>query len=267
MKSMKSMLAIIPLLLVASNAFALDEGPNPNSTLATYCANGICHTPNTHATTVSTAGLTLPSKSTNLIGIQVTQACEALLKHNYNSTCLPYSKMQQFDNTNPFWAGHFISTPWYHRTKPMVPNFYNFQNTTFVVMVDPTSDFSVRAKMIYVGDKNFTYINKNDVSTNGGLSTISYINRSMSGCDEALIAPDLGLLNDTIHYMESGCVTTHYNTTKITTQKEIPFDWSSPFSSTHAQKFVYSIKKTGGLGDCITHKCNFTDPYKKAGWD
>jgi|SRR6185437_1814580 len=286
---------IIALLacLSISSAYGQVTNPSTGDTIAQYCANGICHTPGGPTlilnktspslqptpvqTPVGKVKLSQPcigdncSKVTQVkqlgkIGIQLVPICITELKNHINSTCLNYNIIKPFDNTNPLWAGMWVEQPYEHRLNPKIKNHENFNPNPWSIMVDPNADYTINAKMIYVNNDNFTWINP-DQTSNKGIVMITHMNRYVSpNCVEATVAPNLSLINDTIFYLESGCKTTSYNDTKIITQKEIAFSFNNPYSSLHYKEQVSNVKKTGGLGNCISQQCSYTDPYKKTGW-
>lgn len=286
---------IIALLacLSISSAYGQVTNPSTGDTIAKYCSNGICHTPGgptvkltqnslsvqpaPEATAVGKVKLSQPcignncSKVTQVkqlgkIGIQLVPICITELKNHINSTCLDYNIIKPFDNTNPLWAGLWVEQPYEHRLNPKIKNHENFNPNPWSIMVDPNPDYTINAKMIYVNNDNFTWINP-DQTSNKGIVMITHMNRYVSpNCNDATVAPNINLINDTIFYLESGCKTTSYNDTKIITQKEIAFSFNNPYSSLHYKDQVSSVKKTGGLGNCISQQCSYTDPYKKSGW-
>lgn len=263
---------IFSFILITPNVFGISPGPavpQGNSTQSVYCADGICHTPNTPLSSVPTSSgptLTLPAIHTNLIGIQLSETCLRMIQNNVTNTCLTYKQLKPLDTTNPLLAGKWTDKPYTHRLPPLVKNTYSFNDST-IVMVDPNLDFSTRARMLIVTDDNFTWVNKAEVSTNGGLTTHEFLNQYASlNCDEAKVPSDFNLVNETLHYLESGCTHSDYNNTVTITHPDIPWQWDNPFSSLHQQNYVKSVKATGGLSDCIHHKCTYTDPYKKQGW-
>lgn len=263
----------IVLLLVFStiSSFGLAYASGPivptgNNTVTQYCLNGICSTSHTLPWN-ATIGLNQPGMYTHgisqrlspLIGIQDTQVCLKLIKANSSNHCLTYDKLKSLDNTNPAFAGQWVQQPYYHRLAPKVLNHYNFNPNKFIVMVDPDPDFTARARMIYVTDKNFTWVNPNDVSTNNMIKI--YVNRSISDCSIATVAPIPSLVNDTLHYMESGCTKTSYNDTQIGYMKQIPFDFAN-CTQCHYQTWLSQAKQI--TQNCITQKCTpLKDPNSR----
>lgn len=298
-----SLMGCLSILFLLPNISAQVSNPSTGDTIAQYCSSGICHTPGAtqiinktsrqiqpvqNNDTIGTVKLTQSCignvcgnvslvKQLGKIGIQLSQVCLADLKNHLNSTCLKYSDLKQFDNTNPLYAGLWVEQPYEHRLNPKIKNHENFNPNPWAIMVDPNAEFTTLAKMIIV-DTHFNYTNQND-SSNRGLSMKVYQDRYVSNnCVEARVGPNIALIQDTINYLESGCTSTSMNTTKIITQKEIPFSYDNPYSSLHLNSYQKSIlhghsyyngnKTSGGLGpnDCIRHLCSFTDPYKKVGY-
>ena len=291
-------------ILVTSQAYAQVTNPSTGDTIAQYCSNGICHTPGTNQVinrtslsiqpiqnndTIGSLKLTqscIDNKCNHItsiqqlgkIGIQLSQVCLRDAIFNLTTTCLNYSDLKPLDNTIPFFAGQWVDKPYEHRLPPKIRNHENFNPNPWAIMVDPNADFTKISKMIIV-DTHFTWTNQND-SSDRGLSMKSYQDRYVSSdCNEARVGPSLQLIQDTITYLESGCTTTNMNTTKIISQKDIPFSYDNSYSTLHLDTYFKSIlhghtittnstRTTGGLGpqNCITHICNFTDPYKKVGY-
>lgn len=269
-------IGLIPAAFAAgsgSNAPILMPVPNPNpvhSTIQLYCQDGICHTTPVAKTPVKgkatiSARQIIPTQN-KYIGIQQSQVCKNLITSKSESSCLGYLDLVPFDNTNPLWAGRWtMDDNYYHRLAPKIKNHYEFNNNTFVVMVDPNPDFANRARLITVTNENFTYVDQKDGSV-GGINMTSHINRFVDpSCRSATVAPIAWLVNDTVHYLESNCTKTLFNGNVTTTQKEIAWSYDNPYSSLHLKAMTDSIKHSGGLGDCRYVKCP-TDPYKKVGW-
>lgn len=293
-----SIIGCLSILLMPSS-FAQVTNPSTGDTVGTYCSSGVCHTPggvinptrpNVTITipvnnTVGTVKLTqscigkICNKITTVqqigkIGIQLSMVCLAELKSHTNSSCLNYNDLKQFDNTNPLYAGLWVEQPYEHRLAPKIRNHENFNPNPWAIMVDPNADYTTSAKMIIV-DTHFTWTNQND-SSDRGLQMKSYVDRYVSdNCVEARVGPSLPLIQDTITYLESGCTTSNMNTTKIISQKEIPFSYANSYSTLHLQSYLASIlhghsgantnNTGGGIGpqDCIRHTCSFKDPYAK----
>ena len=288
-----SLLGCLSLIILIPSSYAQVTNPSTGDTIAQYCSNGICHTPGgpttiitrnsssvqaaPQATPIGTVKLSQPcignycntvTQVTQLgkIGIQLTNVCLTDLKNHLNSTCFNYNDLKVFDNTNPLWAGRWVEQPYEHRLNPKIKNHENFNPNPWVVMVDPNADYTLNAKMIYVADKSFTWIDPNDAS-NKGLAMKTHVDRYVSpNCMEATVAPNLVIIDDTIKYLESGCTITNYNDTKIINQKEIAFSYDNPYSTLHYQAQLKQVKATGGLGLCLQNQCNIKDPYKKVGY-
>ena len=273
-----SLMGCLSILLI-SPVYAQVTNPTNENTISKYCSSGTCSTGPIINFNYSAIQSSNSLKFPNLIGIQLSQACITMLKNHINSTCLTYNDLKQFDNTNPVWSGQWVDSPYYHRLNPKVKNQFSFNlnNQPNTVMVDPDSSFMAYAKMITVENGNFTWINPNDQSI-GGLTTLTHVDRYLLGCDNAIVAPNLSLIQDTIKYLESSCTTTSFNDTKLNTHTEIPFSYNNPYSTLHLSNYLSSFlhghsyfnatETTAGLGpsDCIHKQCSYTDPYKKVGY-
>jgi len=207
------------------------------------------------------------ASSSPLIGIQNSQACMIMLKNHIPNKCITYDQITFLDNTNPLFAGLWIEKPYLHRADARVSNHYKFNMHPFVVMVDPNPDFEIRSKMIIIQSQNFTWINPDEISSNG--IRIEHHNRFVSNCSYALVAPDVALINDTVNYLENGCKSTNYNDIfKIVTHLK-PFSMNNPFASWHYSNYTRTHSLGGsGFGDCLRHHCvQPTDPYIKSNWN
>jgi hypothetical protein len=222
--------------------------------------------PNIEAITINkptNATKTYLSQS-NRIGIQLSPTCITLIKNHMNTTCPTYDKLKPLDNTNPIWAGQWINDTYYHRHLPRVSNHYLMNQNTFIVMVDPDPNFTTISKMIIIQAGNFTYTNPSD-SIGNNHTRNEYQNRFVSGCTEAIVAPLPSLIEDTLHYMESGCKITAYKEKVTTKTKDTPFQYGNPYSSLHYKNQINQLKQHP-MGDCIHKKCDISNPYKKKGW-
>lgn len=214
-----------------------------------------------------------------ILGIEFSESCSKILQYNINSSCPQLSQLTKYDTSNQKVSGQFIL---YHgkiiRTNPEFKNHWlYYTNETVCVYCDLDLAQPDLFKTIFIEPSSFTFINKADNSTN--YKYISYSERYVSeDCSTATIAYSDKLLNDTISYMLSNCTKTNIQTNQTNTLKEIPFSYDNPFSSLllknylneimHGHNYFEGNHTQGGLGpeNCITHKCNFTDIYKKPGW-
>ncbi len=202
--------------------------PSGNSTLQKYCANGICSTSLTTAAYLNaTMGFFAYGNYSNgihlnnstLISIQLSKTCIDLETHGIPSNCPGYNVYQFLDTTNPKYMGQWTNhTGFYHKLPPISRQSWNFvTNASFVVSVDPDSDFTTRAKTITINDGHITYTNPDQIVSNHLRS--EYYDRFVSAdCSNAIISgykdnPKFSawLANDTVHYLESGCTETKYD--------------------------------------------------------
>jgi len=225
-------------------------------------------------TNQSSTGLYV-SKS-QMIGIQLSQGCQIMEKNHIKSNCITYDRIKFLDNTNPLWSGLWVNDTWYHRLAPHVKNHEMMNLNTFVVMVDPNPDFTTRAKMIVIQSDNFTWINPDDGVGNNH-TRIEHVNRMITDCSQATVAPAISLIKDTLLYLENGCTHTNYNDKILIKTGNQPFSFVNPYSTLHQDTYLKSIlhnhlsyngnHTSGGIGpsNCITHYCTpVKNPY--ANW-
>lgn len=207
-----------------------------------------------------------------IIGVQESQVCQALLKNHIPNNCIGYDKLKQIDNTNPLVYGMWLNDTWYHRGQTHVKNSYLFSRPG-TILVDPDSDYTVRAKMIISQNGDFTYINPDENVTNHFRT--EYYNVFVAGCSQAIVSPDLKLINDTIHYMLNDCSDPNFylNHSKKYSTPDTPFrmntwqmlqnNWIKTIFNGH--QIVSDNHTSGGFGpsDCIHFKCKYIDPGKK----
>lgn len=283
---------MILVILLAGISFSLaysqtSPGPsNPNpgpNTVTQYCYNGVCNTnmssPHFNETIGQYAvgnysnGISL-SKS-HMIGIQLSQTCIRMQEQGIPNHCLTYDELKPLDNTNPLFAGLWTDKNYPHRMAPRASNFWIGQNTTWIVMVDPTADFSTRARMITVEDNNFAWFNPDDNNTRNNqtgdyLPISTHQGRAVFSCSISTVAPNLWLVNDTLHYLESGCTKTNYNDTIVSYQKTLPLDYNSWNMKTLNWLSHFAFNGTSRLAEnCIFtwSKCDIpTDPYHNHGF-
>lgn len=223
-----------------------------------------------------------------LIAVQLSQACLTLIKENITNICPPYDKIKNNDNTNPIFAGLWVGKPYYHRLAPKVLNHYNFNPNKFIVMVDPNPDFTARARVIDIVPNPLQYTLVTDNATSVRLEHYGrFITNDCSGATVGSYSNmtfTTWLISDTVKYLESGCTKTQFNDTKVNIVKQIPFNYNNPYSILHENAFMSTILRGHsyfgsnstlggiGLGNCITQKCNLpSDPYHnkdpKFGWN
>lgn len=201
------------------------------------------------------SGFTTLDKS-RLIGIQLAQGCLTAFEHNRPTNCISYDKVAFLDNTNPNWSGQWTSIPYFHRLPPQIKNAYNFYDSPYVVMVDPSGDFSTKAKMIYVTADNYTYANPDEVIS-AHLRTEIY-NRSVVNCETATVAPIISLIADTVTYMENGCQNSSINMTQTIATPNYVIDYENA-TAIKNEKELAQIKKTIATHNCINTNCPTVD--------
>lgn len=196
-----------------------------------------------------------------IIMVIPSESCQKVIKYHMKSDCPTDDMLIKYDTSNQLISGHFITKDGITvRTNPEVKNHWVwYKNET--VCVDCTGDFMNPDlyKMIIIEPHGFTFIDKYALVPNHQWN--SYSDRHMAGCNTATIAYSDSLLNDTIHYMESNCTITKFNSTKINVIPSQPWDFDNPYSSLHYKSTIDLIKKVS-IGNCI-NGCTVTTSTKK----
>lgn len=254
--------------------------------LGLVCIIILSFTPGVNASSISLGSIITGSvytTSPTLITIDLSNQCLALVKHNQTSECPTYKKILPYDNSNQMLSGKFVTTDnFFHRQLTNTINHWGlYAPGTWIVMIDPDYNAIIHSKEISLVP-SLTYIIK-DQTVGSNHTRNEYHDRYVDpGCTSAEIVYSDFLLNDTIHYLESGCTITKYNETKIiSTPNKTPIDYKNPFSSLRLQnqlKIIFNGKSQlyneniptgGGLGpgNCInTSHCTFTTSSKKPGY-
>ena len=249
------------------------------STQSQYCTGGTCNTggspplPTNYTKSVSHLPVML---------IHLSQTCEILDRYNMTG-CITVKDLIPYDNSNQMLSGKFVNHDGiYTRTPPQIKNNWLAYAYSDHIITCVECYFDVTAteksKEIIEQTNTFTYVNKTESESKNVL--YNFANRYMQGCDTATIGNIPGLLNDTIHFMLNNCISTatNFNGTQKHTRVLHPFSFDNPFSSLkeitllknlmHGKSSSNTNMTSGGYGpsDCIRHKCDFIDPYKKAGY-
>lgn len=201
------------------------------------------------------------------IAIILSQQCLTALKNHAETSCPDYSILFNWDNTDHFYYGHLINdSGFFHRSKILVPNYYNIvkPNQT-IIGVDPGNKFIQSSKIITIVPDGFTYINAAE-SVGANHTRNEYHDRYVEGCKLATISYSSFLLNDTISYLKSNCTKTNFVDHVQKQTGNQAFTFNNPYSTLHQQNLIHQIKSTGGMKNCITQQCNYTDPYAKVGY-
>lgn len=237
--------------------------PSYASTISLYCADGVCHTPGTVAA-INKANL-IKINTIHKIGIQLSQSCITLEKHQIKSNCLTYDKLKEFDNSNSLLGGQWVNDTWFHRLNAHVKNAYQYYDSNkYLVMVDPDASFTTGAKMIIVQSGSFVFTDPNQVVGKNHTATATN-NRYVSNCAEAQVSSDLNLVNDTISYLENGCKTSSFNAIKIVKTPYFAFDMHSIMIK--ALSWIHQFKNTTKFtSDCIHTHCSYKDPNSGYRW-
>jgi hypothetical protein len=202
--------------------------------------------------------------------VAYSEVCQKMITYHIKSSCEPLSNLIKYDTSNQKVSGKFIIlNDTVIRTNPQLKNHWLYYQKQIVcvacnVPLDKPDLFSV----IFIEPGDFTYTYKNDNATKNTYK--SYKDRfTTPDCITTMIGSKTNfdyLLNDTIHYVLSGCKITAVNVNQTNTIKSIPFTFDNPFSSLHYKNQIQNIKKNG-LPNCFIQKCDIKDPYKKSNWN
>ena len=192
----------------------------------------------------------------NVISIQLSNTCLALIKHNDTKTCPDYRILSQFDTTNQKKIGKFVDTKGYfHRDKSRInnPSMYFNNNDTFTVCVDCPNDIFKSSQQIFITHEDFKYTKDTDnVIVNN--TRYEYINKAVDRCQIAMISYNKILVLDTIEFMKSGCGVTTFDE-KVTIKKPYTqFDISTTKAYKYA-KWLTEAKKLSGTNCLKSTKC------------
>lgn len=254
--------------------------------LGLVCIVAITFFPGVNATSLSLGNLVTGSVYTNsptLITVDLSNQCLALVKFNQTSECPTYKTIFKYDNSNQMLSGKFTTTNnFFHREPTKTINHWGmYAPGTWIIMIDPDYNAIVHSKEITLVP-SLTYV-FDDQAVGSNHTRNEYQNRYVyPGCTGAQIVYSDFLLNDTIHYLESGCTKTNYNEAKIvSTPNKTPIDLKDPYSSLVLQKQLKTIfngksqlynenmPTPGGLGpgNCInSNHCTFTTSTHKPGY-
>lgn len=221
-----------------------------------------------------------PVQTPNIIYVMETESCHRQINLGVKNNCPNASELIKFDTSNQEISGHLIISKSgdLSRTKAIKNHwvYYSYMPNSVVCVECDIANNADSVRKIVLLSSDFTFIAKNEAENKGKITLQN--SRAMEGCNTATIHYTKELLNDTIRYMRSGCLSSmtnfNGNTTKIL-PNSTPFIMGSKFSTIIQTTFlnhllnghIFSNNHTmGGFGPglCINgHVCNFADPYKK----
>lgn len=203
--------------------------------------------------------------SPNLITIDLSPQCIALIKQNVTNDCPTYKYLaSKYDNTNQMMSGRFITTNgFYHRAYPQTQlHFEMYPPSKKIIMVDADANAIIHSQEITIVPPPFTYIDKTEEITSKNNTRNIYHDRAVTLCKQAKITFSDYLLNDTIAYLQSGCTKTTFDNKSKVTLHVTNID-ASGLESVKMQKYYAQIKAMNGQ-NCITKVCiTPKDPDKK----
>ena len=169
----------------------------------------------TKLVTTTTSTTQQSSNMKNFIAIELNDSCLHLSKQNLSSRCPPSKDLEKFDTTDQKTSGKFDydKNGFYHRGKASYTNYeLSYPSTQYplVVCVDCSTTILGHAKKIFVGATDFVYTKKSErkISNN---TRYEYYSRYVDACNEARVSWNPSLIEDTIHYLDSGCRSTSFD--------------------------------------------------------
>ena len=164
------------------------------------------------------------------IGIALDRTCLALIKAEMKTNCPTYEDILMIypDTSNKRISGDFIfKDGLLQRENPKYNNHLNaYTYEKPMTWIDPPSDTSDRIKLIIIANKLPLYmISNSNIKKNNTL--VFGVDRFVdSKCHNAIISAEKWnlLLNDTIMYLQSGCIKTNFDSLVKIYQKPMDHD-------------------------------------------
>ena len=264
--------SLIFVLVGIGHAFADYTPGNGNTTLAQYCINGTCSTPNYNLSNVTAFTQSPNFTRPDYVGLVLSQACIDMEKNNITSDCIKLDRLKNLESVNPLLEGVWVGldSTYPHKIYPTFKGVWNYYDGPPVILVDPPSDFMKRARILTIQSNSFTWQSPNDINNNTQL--VRHLDRFIqSDCNEGIVSSDYRLIRDTVLYMMSDCTKSNYNDLKIIHRTEIPFDLNTMNIKTLTYMHNWN-NRTKITEDCIHFKCTDLpkDPFHnkdpKFGW-
>lgn len=216
----------------------------------------------------------------NLITVDLSNQCLALIKMNNTKECPTYKTLAKHDNSNQVISGKIVTKNGftYRETTKSTNHWTMYPPGKLIVMIDPDYNALVHSKEITIVPSLYYAESGQTVGSNHTM--IVHTKRITNpSCTSAKIVYSEYLLEDTINYLSSNCTKTSFNEMeKVSVAASTPIILNSPFSSTqydnqlktifHGFKQLHNEKMPtiGGLGpgNCIGKTiCPFTTSTKK----
>jgi len=191
--------------------------------------------------------------SLNVISIQLSKTCLYMIKSNMSSVCPTYKDLVIYDTTNQKYLGKFVEKPYYHRAKSYMtnPSMTLTTLTDTLICVDCPDDVWTKSKVITLTNNKLVYTKDSDKKIVNN-TRYEYIGRSVDNCAFATIYYSKLLLEDTINYLKSGCITTNFDE-KITIKPELTKHDIKTSKAWQYQQWLKNAKKLAGT-NCIKSK-------------
>lgn len=191
-------------------------------------------------------------KTNKFISIVLSDSCKRAIENNVNKNCPTYKELVKlFDNTMPEISGEFIEDGNdIRRVDPKYKNYWNYYNqieSWKIITVDPDAEMMKRSSVITIQPSSFTYFE--NIASQDKTKSIDNIDHERyvwkdvkynQRCSEAMVAPDMELITETINFLLDGCD----GELEIIDTIDIPQTEYNPFDSYHYMyaKWMEDIK-------------------------
>lgn len=277
---------VVLFVFHAYESFAETPIPNPSTgdTLK-LCPNGICSTgivPTNIGFNDSGYSSNYTSKvqaKFNILAVILSPTCKIV-----NSGCPRYNEIAIDDQTDQRISGKFVldKSGNLFRSQPPVKNswaFYQY-NSKPAVCIDcfiPGGYADAVQLLTILPPTQHVWVSQDDLIDNK--TATEYSGVYIPDCNNAQVPYNYTTYIKVLHYMQNGCVgNLNLTSSKKIITPDIPWSYDNPYSSLHLTTYLKQINHNHltlpgnhtvsgfGPGDCITKKCDYTDPYKKSGW-
>lgn len=167
---------------------------------------------------------------TKLVGIQLSRACETMIKNNITTPCPTYETLEQFDSSlKESGEFEYDDNGFYSRAEPQYENpwrYYDHDSTPRII-VDPPKGMNDRIAMITIESDFDVYFLPENMHMKNNTRTW-YEDRYIDNCRTAVIGADdwQKILVDTIYTLHNKCTHTTIDVIKSETMPvtELPIE-------------------------------------------
>ena len=189
---------------------------------------------------------------TNTIGIQLSQTCFTMVKHNVTSDCPTYRDLVDlgWDDSLPGSGEFFVDDFGMYRRGPAeytsVHELYRYDD--YHIIIDPPTEIATRTNLIIISPSLPIFVPL------GGYEKvlnqrILQQDRYVDDCQEATItaANWRELISDTVYFLRNNCTHTNYPTEVIVTDYASSMDITTSAKYKHEKWLAESKEKCKGI--------------------